>query len=323
MDEPLRSRASFLTSASAALLAGPLRAGIAGAQTVLTPVKFGGSPNDDLTAIVYAQRMGLYQKAGLDVTVEKSSSGSAAAAAVAADAFNIGKSSTSTIFDAHLRGVPFTILGPAADYDSNAPYGGFLFSPGSPFKTGKDAEGQTVGVSSLSSVGRVAFAAWVEQHGGDSKAVKFVEIPFPAVPPALDQQRILAGETTQPTQEAAISKGYRFVPIFSAIALHFSGSIIYTTKTFSSTHPDAVRTFMKVTYESARICNANPAGTLQMMSDFTGVPLAVMQKTPRVQLGTELVVAQVQSLIDAAAKYGALLRGFAARELVDANVSYR
>ncbi len=290
---------------------------------MLTPVKVGGSPNDDLTAIVYAQKTGLYQKAGLDVGIEKSNSGAAAAVAVASGAYDIAKSSTSTIFDAHLRGVPFTVLGPAADYDSKAPYGGFLFAPGSPFKSGKDAEGQTVGVSSLSSVGRVAFAAWVEQHGGDPKAVKFVEIPFPAVAPALDQQRIIAGETTQPMQEAGIDKGYRFIPIFSAIALHFSGSVIYTTKSFSAQHSDAVRTFMKVTYDSARICNANPPATLQMMAEFIGVPIEVMQKTPRVQLGTELVVAQVQSLVDAAAKYGVLARAFPARELVDANVSFR
>jgi NitT/TauT family transport system substrate-binding protein len=317
------ARRRFLASSAAALFATPLLARGANAQVAPTPIKVASSPNDDLTAIVYASKSGMYQKAGLDVTIEKSSSGAAVAAAVAAGAFDIGKSSTSTIFDAHLRGVPFTILGPAADYDSKAPYGGFLFAPGSTFKGGKDAEGQTVAVSSLSSVGRVAFAAWVDQHGGDSRAVKFVEIPFPAVPPALDQQRIIAGETTQPTQQLAIAKGYRYVPIFSAVALHFSGAVIFSTKTFSAAHPEAVRTFMKVTYDSARYCNSHPEATLQMMSDFNGVPLEVMQKTPRVILGTELVASEVQSLIDAAAKCGVLPHAFPARELIDANVVFR
>ena len=293
------------------------------AQTALVPVKAGGSPNDDLTAIVYAWKSGLYQKAGLDVSVEKANSGAAAAAAVAAGAFDIGKSSTSSIFDAHLRGVPFTLLGPASDYDSKVPYGGFLFAPNSTFKSGKDAEGQTVGVASLSSLGRVAFAAWVEQHGGDPKAVKFVEIPIPAVPPALDQQRIIAGETSQPTQAGAMSRGYRFMPIYDAISLHFAGSVLYTTRDFSAKNPSAVRTFMKVTYDSARFCNANPTATLQMMAEWIGVPLEVMQKTPRVELGSELVLAQVQSAIDAAAKYGTIPHGFPVREIVDANVSAR
>ncbi len=312
-----RFLATTMGVAATVALARPARA-----QT-LTTVHVGGSPNDDLTSIVYAQKMGLYQRAGLEVVIEKSTSGAAAAAAVAAGAFDIAKSSTSSIFDAHIRGVPFTLLGPSANYDNRAPYGGFLLASGSLLRNGKEAEGQTVSVASLSSVGRVAFAAWVEQRGGDPKAVKFVEVPIPAVPAALDQKRILAGETSQPTQASAIANGYRFLAAYDAIALQFAASVLYTTKDYSAKNPGVIRAFMKVTYDSARICNGKPDSTLQMMSDFTGVSLEVMQKTPRVGLGTELILAQVQSPIDAAAKYGVLAHGFPARELVDVNVTFR
>jgi NitT/TauT family transport system substrate-binding protein len=293
------------------------------AQLALTTVRVGGSPNDDMTAIVYAQRTGLYQKAGLDVVIEKTTSGAAAAAAVAAGAYDIGKSSTASIFDAHIKGIPFTLLGPTAIYDSSTPYGGFLLSNSTPFASGKDAEGQTVACASLGSIGRVAFAAWVAQHGGDPRTVKFVELPIPAVPPALDTKRIVAGETSEPTQTLARTNGYRYLPAYSAIASRFVAAVYYTTKDFSAKHPEAVRAFMAATYESARIANAKPASTVKIMAEYIGVPTDVITNTPRIQLGTELILDQLQPAIDAAAKYGTISHAFAARELVDANVSFR
>lgn len=315
-------RSRFLTAGAAA--AGVVLAPqLVRAQSGTTAIRVGGSPNDDMMAVVYAARTGMYSRAGLEVTVEKANSGSAAAAAVAAGAFDIGKSSISSIFDAHVKGIPFTMIAPAAIYDSKSPYGGFLVSSSSTLRTGKDAEGQIVAVASLGSIGRVAFAGWVERSGGDPKAVKFVEVPIPAVPAALDAKRIVAGETSQPVQESAIVGGYRFIPAYDVIAPQFAVAVFYTTKDFSAKHPDALRAFVRVTYEAARAVNGHSDLTTKMMSDYTGVSLDILQKTPRVALGTELLLSQVQSPIDAAVKYGVLAKGFPAREIVDANVTAR
>jgi NitT/TauT family transport system substrate-binding protein len=315
-------RSRFLSVAGA--LAGvALVPGVAQAQAAPVAIRVGGSPNDDMTAVVYAARTGMYSRAGLEVTIEKANSGSAAAAAVAAGAFDIGKSSISSIFDAHVKGIPFTMIAPAAIYDTKSPYGGFLLSSSSTLRTGKDAEGQIVAVASLGSIGRVAFAGWVERNGGDPRLVKFVEVPIPAVPAALDAKRIVAGETSQPVQESAIAAGYRFLPAYDVIAPQFAVAVFYTTKDFSAKHPDALRTFVRVTYDAARAVNGHGDLTAKMMSEYTGVALDILQKTPRVALGTELVLSQVQSPIDAAVKYGVLAKRFPARDIVDANVTAR
>jgi len=60
-----------------------------------------------------------------------------------------------------------------------------------------------------------------------------------------------------------------------------------------------------------------------MMADYVGIPLEVMEKVPRVTSGTEPAALACPTVIDAAAKYGTLKRGFAACEPVDANVSVR
>ncbi len=296
----------------------------ADAPRPLVHVHIAGSPNDDMTTIVYAQQSGLFEKAGLDVTVDKTTSGSAAATGVAGGAFDVGKASISSIFDAHQRGVPFTIVAPDGIYTSKEPYGGMLMTKSAALKTGKDAEGKTFSVASLSSIGRVALAAWIDGNGGDVSAVKFVELPFSAVAAAIDQKRIVGGEIGQPAQAEDLATGrFAFFPAYNAIAPEFCVSVFFTTKEFSAKHPDAMRSLVRVLYDAARYTNAHPEATVKMMADFTGVPLAVMQKIPRVVFATDLQVAQIQPAIDAAAKYGTLKRAFPARELVDGNVPVR
>jgi NitT/TauT family transport system substrate-binding protein len=320
-------RSLSVAAASVALLAfavGAVALPAPAQQAPLVHVRFAGTPNDDMTTVVYAQQTGMFRKAGLDVEIEKTTSGSAVATGVAGGAYDVGKASISSIFDAHQRGVPFTVVAPAGIYTSKEPYGGMLVAKSATLHNGKDVEGKTFSVASLSSIGRVAMAAWTDTNGGDVNAVKFVELPFTAVGAAIEQQRIAGGEIGQPMQTENLATGrYQFLPAYSAIAPEFYVSVFFTTKTFSEKHPEAVAALAKVLYEAARFANAHPDASVKMMADYTGVPLATMQKIPRVLFATDLKLAEIQPAIDAAAKYGTLKHGFPARELIDANAPAR
>jgi NitT/TauT family transport system substrate-binding protein len=318
----MMNRARLLALTATALVGAPQ---IVRAQTMLPGVlRIGGTPNDDMTPVVYAKQAGIFTKYGLNVELEKSSSGSAAAVAIAGGAYDIAKSSISSIFDAHLKGIGFTILTPAGIYDSKEPYGGFLIAQNSPIKTGKDCNGGTFGVASLGSVGRVALAKWIDQTGGDASTVKFVEIPFTAVTGAIQQGRILAGETAHPAQAQAIATGnFKLLPAYDAIAPYFIGAVYYTMRDFSLKHPEVIKAFVKGFYESAAYTNAHPEATAKMMADFSNGSLETYLKMPRVKAGNAVVLSQIQPAIDAAAKYGTLERSFSARELIDPNITAR
>ena len=51
------------------------------AQPALTPLRVATSPVNDVVPLLYAQNAGLFRKAGLEVTVQTTANGSAAAAA--------------------------------------------------------------------------------------------------------------------------------------------------------------------------------------------------------------------------------------------------
>jgi NitT/TauT family transport system substrate-binding protein len=239
-------------------------------------------------------------------------------------AYDLAKSSIMAIFSAHEKGIPFTVVAPASIYDSRAPYGGWLLPKDSPIKTGKDCAGLTMAVAGLGDIGYVAMEAWIAQNGGDPKATKFVEIPFTALGAAIEQRRVSGGETAPPSTADAMATGnFRFLPVYTAIAKRFCGAVFYTTKDFSTKHPQELKTFVRVLYDAARYANAHPDESAGPIAEFSGISVDVIKHFVRAQLGTELVAAQIQPTIDAAAQNGVISRSFPATEVIDANVPSR
>jgi NitT/TauT family transport system substrate-binding protein len=285
-------------------------------QKPLIPVHLGVTPNDDMIAVVYAKQSGMFERAGLDVTIDRAQNGAAIAAAVAADAYDIGKSSTTPLFDAHVRGLPFVLVAPAAIYEASAPYGGIVTAVA--LHDGRDLNGKLIGTGTENDIGTLGIKAWMDKNGGDPQSVKHLEVPISAVPAAIEQHRIDGGEMVYPPLARAMASGtLHFTPTLSAIAPVFMLSAWFTTKEYSDRHPDVVKTFARVVAEAATYTNAHHAETVSLLSDFTGVPAADIAHMTRVRNGTTLDPALIQPVIDASVKYGDLKKSFAASELID------
>ena len=72
---------------------------------VLPTVRVATQAFDDMIAMLYAQRMGWFQRAGLDVQVERqTTSGAAIGAAILGGTFDIGKMGLSDVIQAHEKG---------------------------------------------------------------------------------------------------------------------------------------------------------------------------------------------------------------------------
>src|SRR6185312_3111564 len=176
----------------------------AAAQPALTSIKVGLVPSDDITPVLYAVRSGMFKKAGLDVQLFPSSSGTAVAQAVVGGSYEIGKSSLVSLMNAHLRGLPLYLIAAGGVYDTSAPYAELVVAPDSRYKTGKDLDRKLIGVPALNDLNVVVADGWVDQHGGDSKSLKFLEIPNSAATAALGEHRIDAYVMLYPPLAAAL-----------------------------------------------------------------------------------------------------------------------
>jgi NitT/TauT family transport system substrate-binding protein len=288
----------------------------------LKPVRVAIAPSDGVTSVLYAKRAGLFERAGLDVTLDIQRNGAAVAAAILGNVYDIGNSSVTSIFLAHEKNLPFALVAPAGIYDAKLPYVGGLLAKDSPLKLDKDANGLTFGTVALGDIGHDAFCAYVEQHGGDPSTLKFVEIPFAIAGQSVEQQRIVAAEIATPTMTTFLDSGkFRIIPIYTAIAPQFLISTWFTSHQFSNANPDIVRTFARVVADAANYSNAHHQATASLVAEFTSIPVSEVLRMPRSLQGTRLDPALIQPAIDAAAKYGSLKASFPARDLIDPAVA--
>ena len=200
---PRLSRSQMLAAGGSALALWPT---ILRAQT-LDKVRLAGVATDDLTPVYYAVKAGLYQKAGLDVEVVATSSGTAATEAVVGGAYELGKGSLIASLVAHLKGLPLTIVGNGAVWDPKSPFTMMVVAADSTVKTGADLNGKTLSTAALNGIDSVCISSWIDANGGDSKTIKFVELPQTEAGVALEAHRIAAALIIHPQVDAALAGG--------------------------------------------------------------------------------------------------------------------
>ena len=289
----------------------------AGAQPALTKIRVGGVPTDDLTPLIYAIKSGMFQKAGLDVELAGGNSGAATAAAVASGTYEFGKSSMLSLLNAHLRNLPLEMVASEGLYDAKNPYAQLIVAGDSPLKTGKDLNGKTIGTPSLNDLDQLATMAWVGENGGDPSSLKIVELPQSTAVAAIAQHRVDATVMHYPVvQEALAQKEKALAPVYSAISPKFVFAAFFTSENYAKAHPEIMRAFAQTLYRAAAYTNTHHQDTVQMMADATKAPAAIVEKMVRVDGATSLDPAQVQPIIDAAAKYKLIPRAFPASELL-------
>jgi NitT/TauT family transport system substrate-binding protein len=303
------------------LAAGATRASVA--APALQTVRIQTIATDDATPILYAQQAGLFAKAGLDVQIDKAGSGAAIAAAVLSGSYDIGLSNLVTLMSAHVRGVGFTLLAPAGTYYSKTPFSELVVAHDSTASSGKDLDGKTIATPALDSLSTLVISNWVDRHGGDSRTLKFVEIPISAAQAALELHRVDAALMNDTALATALASGNVRIlaPAMDAVAPEFPYSGWFASSDWAAKHPDLVQAFARVVAESTAYTNAHHAETAAMLAAFTGQTLDVIEHSNRPELGTVLHLSEIQPLIDLAAKYKLIARPFPARELVDPTVA--
>jgi NitT/TauT family transport system substrate-binding protein len=311
----LSRRAALLAGAAAALTA--RRAG-AQSPAPLTPLHIASTANDDISAALYALHADLFKKAGLDVQLSTLTSGSAISAAVAGGAIDIGRSSMLPLIAARSRGIAFQLVAPAGLYLATAPISALVVPVASPVKTASDLAGKIVSVPALGDLDSVGVHAWLDANGGDSKATQYVEMPGTAVVAELSGGRVAAGTLQNPYLAQALRGGAVRLLAYhvSAIGPRLLQSSWFVTSAFLDKNPAAVRAFARVMQVASSYSNTHQAQTAELLAAFTKMDPATVAGMARITFAPSFDPAQIQPLIDAAAKYKAIDKVFDAREFI-------
>jgi NitT/TauT family transport system substrate-binding protein len=308
-------RGRFLIAAAAAAAALEPRSS---AAQGLTAIRVAVVPSDDVTPLLYAQQSGLFRRAGLDVIINRATSGAAIAAAVVSGTYDVGLISLMATINGHARGLPFVMIAPSLMANSEAPDGLLITAKDSPVRSMRDLAGKLVSVTAIRGIDWVAVNAYAVQFGIDPETIKFVELPMSSVPAALEQHRVDAGTVTNPTLEKAMATGnFRSLgnPL-DGIAKHWMIAAWSTTSDFLAKNRDTVDRFAGAMHAASDYAMAHNSETAPLIAAFTGVEPAVALTMKRSVYGEYLDPLLVQPAIDATARFKVIDKAFPAQELI-------
>jgi NitT/TauT family transport system substrate-binding protein len=286
----------------------------ANAQT-LTVVRVASPPVDVTGNLFYAMDLGYFAKAGLDVQLTQLTAGAPVVSAVAGGAVDIGSANFVAISAAHLAGVPVILVAPSGANSVKSPIDGIVVAKDSPIKIAKDLNGKTMMTSALENILQVQADAWIEKNGGDWKSVKWVEAPPSQEGGSVATNRVDAATITEPFLSAAVGTGD--VRLLAYTGAEVSPLVVeggyFCMTDYAKAHPDVIKKFSKAVLDAGQWANTHHDEATAIMAKYAkssgkAVGHAIYPESFK--------ASDLQPLIDASAKYGAIKSSFKAADLV-------
>ena len=280
------------------------------------PVRIAALTIDASAACYYADEQGFFKRAGIDAQIQSIASGGAIVGAVASNAVDIGFANFVSVVAAFARNLPVTIVAPGSVDVDTMPTNALIVAPGSPIRAGSDFNGKTMATSTLRNIVQFAAQLWVDKHGGDSSAIKFVEVPFSAMTDALIYGRIDAALVAEPFMSAAKGRTRAIAYPMSAIGPRVQLGGWIANATWARENPPAVAALSDAMVKANEWGNAHHDLSAQILAKHGRLDADVLAKMNRATYATRLVPSEMQPAIDVAARYGAIAQSIPAERML-------
>lgn len=305
----------FSRKAWLSLLAGAAIAPRAAAGQPRT-IRFGTQTAETYAEGLFGADSGIFARHGLDVETTVFPSAGTISAALAGGAIDVGLIDAIVLANAFNRGLPMAAIAGGGLFETRNPTSALCVAKTGNATTAKNLEGQTVAVGTLVSLTSIAIKMWLQRGGANVADVRFVEMPFSAMPQALERGTVAAAYVIEP-QLSQDAETLRVVAIpYGAIAPSFPISLLVSTRGWVAQNPDLARGLTAALYETARWANANHAQTAPILSKYTKLELGVIQHMARTHFATSLDARMVQPILDAAFAYKLIDRPTKAADLI-------
>jgi NitT/TauT family transport system substrate-binding protein len=280
------------------------------------PIRIGSGLADSYGTPYYGVDSGRFQQEGLNVTLTTLANGAAIVQAVAGNALDVGLGDPIQVANAINAGVPMAIFAGCGLYSTDAPTTLLCTKPESTLRKAPELDGKTVAVVSLASISSLAVTEWLRQNGADLSTVKIIEMPFSAMAPALQRDRVDAAFIAEPYLSADRSSLRVMAKAFDAIAPSFYISAWFAPRSWLAANSAAAKQLTKAAYDVARWANSDRAATAAILAKETKLPLARVQAMTRVKFATDLRSTDIQPLLDIAFRYKKLTKPVVAADIM-------
>lgn len=230
----------------------------------------------------YATVAGLFKAKGIEVEPIPTTGGSAGTAALQSNSADVGFITATAALGAMSNGVDLTFV--SGGVRTSPKSNGVVVKQDSPIRGPRDLVGKKVGVLELAGSGSTAVNSWVQKATGSDPGIKFVQLPFPELVPAVLNGTIDAAQVTASEvftlKEAGTGRTIGNAS-YEAVGGSVPQGMYVVTTDFLAKHPDTMKKFVAVMQEAADTAN-NPADTqhFEAMSQNCKKPAADLAKIP-------------------------------------------
>ncbi len=260
-------------------------------------------PADNSAEVYYAQELGYFKDAGLDVRITAMTNSGAIIAALAGGGGDIGNAVVGSVADARGKGIPILYIAPAGLYDAASPTAALVTTKDSPIKKAADLSGKVVAVSGLNDLTYFATRAWIDKNGGNSANVKFIELPFPAMSAAVIQHRIDAAYVIEPFLTAGASDLRILARAAESVAPRYQATGWIASESWLASHADVALRFGTVMHRTALWANSHHKESAAILLKYLKLDPTIVDRMNRVPYAVTLEPRLVQPPINTAAKY--------------------
>jgi ABC-type nitrate/sulfonate/bicarbonate transport system substrate-binding protein len=324
MDAFLRaSRLAYVICGLLVVQSGPFIARPAGAADAPAVIRIETSDYDLSAEPAYGVAAGIFARHGITLDFQPAVEGGANMIRdVGAGKADVGFSNLISIAGAIQAGTPIVLIAPAGLYDRKAPPNAIVVAPNSAIHSAKDLNGKNISSpSGPGSAGALAPAAWIDQHGGDSKTVHFVTGIKPVdLSAALASGAVAAGEVGDPQLTMLLQLGTvrMFASPFDAEGDHYLLAGFVASRAWVSANPDVAHRFVAAMTETAHWANTHRAETGIILAKHLKLTPPVMAAMSRTLYAETLTAETIAPPLAIAVKYG-VIKPMTATELLQAS----
>jgi NitT/TauT family transport system substrate-binding protein len=294
-----RQRFLMMSGAGAASAAVP-RAALGQGRNL---VRMADVLSDSFGQPLFVKDAGAFARRGFDVEVSNMNNVGAVLAAMSGGSLEMGVADLILGVKAMLSGAPVIMLAGSGLYLANEPTAVLAVTPSSPIRVAKDLVGKTIAVPTLGALTASSLLAWLPQNGVEASAVKLVEVPQPAVVPALERGTIDCGLLGEPFITGGKGRIRDIGHPYDAIAKEFPISVWYAAKSWVDANPARARDAVASIYDTARWANTHRTETFQILVRDAHFDADALKGMIRTTFATNLQPAQAQPVLDFATKY--------------------
>jgi len=253
----------------------------------LTTVKVGIIPVSNLTYLLIGDEQGFFREEGMKIETSMSDGGAAVVPKVVSGEEDIGYSNIPSLMLAVDKGLPLQVIadpggGEAKEgADEDDIIAKVVVTRDSPIRDAKDLEGKTIAVNTLNNVADVTTKAALAKRGADPAKVRFLEVPFPDMLPALEAGRVDAAFLVTPFLQQAMGQGARAIlrPYYE-VKPGFANTAYFTTRAWAEEHPELVAGFQRAVNRSVAYAAEHPEAVRETLPELTRMPEEVVRRIP-------------------------------------------